>query len=103
MVQPQPLLPLVSKHLVVHRHACQHSLRPISRDAEVQGRESSQEVLESEVNAAGRARVGVAQQLEELDCKPLRYKHRRHPLDTAVCQIDRKLDSPCLAGFDKWK
>ena len=59
MVQPQPLLPLVAKHRVVHRFAREHSLRPISRDAEVQGRESSQEVLESEVVAAGRARVGV--------------------------------------------
>ena len=63
MVQPQPLLALVPKHRGVHRLAREHSLRPISRDAEVQGRESSQEVLESEVVVAGWARVGVAQQL----------------------------------------
>ena len=100
MVQPQPLLPVLSKHRVVHRFAREHSLRTISRDAEVQGRESSQEVLESKVVAAGRARVGVAQQLEELDCKPVRYQHRRHPLDTGVCKIDRKLDSPGLGGFE---
>ena len=100
MVQPQPLLPVISKHRGVHRFAREHSLRPISRDAEVQGREISHEVLESEVVAAGRARVGVAQQLEELDCKPCRNQHRRHPLDTGVCKIDRKLDSPGLGGFE---
>ena len=60
-------------------------------------------MLESQVVAAGRARFFVAQQLVELDCKPVRYQHRRHLLDTAVREIDRKLDSPCLGGFEGWR
>ena len=58
---------------------------------------------ESEAAAAGRACLDVAQQLVELDCAAIRYRHRRHQLDAAVCKIDRKIDSPCLGGFERWQ
>ena len=51
---------------------------------------------ESEAAAAGRACLDVAQQLVELDCAAIRYRHRGHQLDAAVCKIDRKIDSPSL-------
>ena len=72
----QPLLPVLSQHHSVHRFARDYSLRPISRDAVVQGRQRSQEVFERKAVAAGRARIDVAQQLVALDCEPVRYRHR---------------------------